>query len=244
MVGVWSHRLLLAVGLALLAVYAAARIESYVESRKALKEFEALTIPAPVVRPGNVPELRHTSPTLPEPEVDFRSWDGHRVRAYKESAQQQSILPIAVLRISKIGLAAPLFEGTDDLTLNHGLGWITGTARPDEAGNVGIAGHRDSFFRGLKDVHAGDQIELQTLDGSRTYVIDRIQIVLPSDVSVLKPRPAPSLTLVTCYPFYFIGSAPQRYIVTASLRGETNGGAAHSDAPSANSNLQSIKERP
>ena len=90
-------------------------------------------------------------------------------------------------------------------------------ARPGEIGNVGIAGHRDGFFRGLKDVAIGDTLELVTEKRINTYVIDRIVIVEPSDVSVLGARPNPSVTLVTCYPFYYVGSAPHRYIVQASL---------------------------
>jgi sortase A len=125
-----------------------------------------------------------------------------------------------LLRIPKIGLEVPVLEGTDDLSLNRAVGHIVGTPRPGESGNVGIAGHRDGFFRGLKDVAPGDTIEIVTSDNVNKYVIDEITIVDPSNVSVLAPRPQPSLTLVTCYPFYFIGSAPQRYIVHASLATE------------------------
>ena len=82
---------------------------------------------------------------------------------------------------------------------------------------MGIAGHRDGFFRGLKDVSNGDKIELITKKGTESYIIDQIIIVKRADVSVLAPRERSSLTLVTCYPFYFIGSAPERYIVQASL---------------------------
>jgi sortase A len=88
---------------------------------------------------------------------------------------------------------------------------------PGEDGNVGIAGHRDGFFRGLKDLRVGDSIELVTQTKTNTYIIDRLVIVDPSDVKVLARRPRTSVTLVTCYPFYFVGSAPQRYIVQASL---------------------------
>jgi sortase A len=86
---------------------------------------------------------------------------------------------------------------------------------------VAIAGHRDGFFRGLKDIVVGDQIEVVTLQGPATYTIDRITIVDRTDLSVLQPRSRPSLTLITCYPFYFIGSAPQRYIVQASVSGSS-----------------------
>ena len=111
-----------------------------------------------------------------------------------------------------------MFEGTDDLVLNRGLGWIVGTARPGDTGNIGIAGHRDGFFRGLKDIAAGDTMELETQGRRATYVVDEIEIVTPEQVEVLKPRAAPAITLVTCYPFYFIGDAPRRFIVHATER--------------------------
>ena len=88
-------------------------------------------------------------------------------------------------------------------------------------GNSGIAGHRDGFFRGLKDIARGDTIELDTLHGTDVYRVERTWIVEPEDVSVLDPTPEPALTLVTCYPFYFRGSAPQRFIVRAVREGST-----------------------
>jgi sortase A len=115
-----------------------------------------------------------------------------------------------------LDIRAPVFEGTDEWELNRGLGWIQGTASPGEAGNVGIAGHRDGFFRALKDVRVGDDIELLTLRRAASYTVDAIEIVTPDNVGVLRPRGAPSLTLVTCYPFYFVGDAPQRFIVHAT----------------------------
>ena len=127
--------------------------------------------------------------------------------------------PLAVLRIPKVHLEVPVLDGTDDLTLNRGVGHIVGTVRPGEDGNIGIAGHRDGFFRALKDVGPGDTIELVTPKRVVRYAVDQIVLVRPEDVSVLQPRSRPSLTLVTCYPFYFVGSAPQRYIVQASVVG-------------------------
>ena len=124
---------------------------------------------------------------------------------------------MAVLVIGKLHVRVPVFEGTDDPVLNRGVGWISGAARPGEAGNIGIAGHRDGFFRGLKDIVVGDAVELTTLEACATYVVDQIEIVSPESVEVLRPRGVPSLTLVTCYPFYFIGDAPQRFIVHAAL---------------------------
>ena len=109
-----------------------------------------------------------------------------RVRAYRQNSGKHPETPLAVLRIPRISLEAPLFDGTDDLTLNHAVGRIAGTSRPGEPGNIGIAGHRDGFFRGLKDVRVGDAIELKTLKGTDTYVVDQIQIVSPRQVEVLR----------------------------------------------------------
>jgi sortase A len=92
-----------------------------------------------------------------------------------------------------------------------------GTAKPGSSGNIGIAAHRDGFFRSLKHIQEGDEIDLVTAGGKAAYMVDSIRIVNPEDVSVLRARGRPSLTLVTCYPFYFVGSAPNRYIVQASL---------------------------
>lgn len=149
--------------------------------------------------------------------VDFNLWSDKRIAAYKESLAQHFDKPVAVLRIDKIHLEVPVLEGTDDLTLNRGVGRIPGTSSPGQAGNIGIAGHRDGFFRGLKDVQLGDTIVLETQQRPDTYVIDKVEIVTPDDTSVLRSTSVPSITLVTCYPFYFIGSAPQRYIVHATI---------------------------
>lgn len=112
-------------------------------------------------------------------------------------------------------MRAPLFEGVDDLTLDRGVGRVPGTSLPGQDGNLAIAGHRDGFFRQLKDIQKGDFIEIAMFDERDVYVVDSTTIVEPSDISVLKPKSKPTLTLVTCYPFYFIGHAPQRFIVEA-----------------------------
>ena len=126
-------------------------------------------------------------------------------------------LPLAVLKIPSIELEVPLLPGTDDLTLDRGVGHIEGTAVPGSQGNIGIAGHRDAFFRGLKDIHTGDVIELISQRRTDVYVVDEILIFSPEDSWVLSDRLKPSATLVTCYPFYFARSAPLRYIVRASV---------------------------
>jgi sortase A len=151
-------------------------------------------------------------------------WDSARIRAYKRTLAISFAPPEAVLRVRRIGIEVPVLEGTSDATLNRGVGHIPGTALPGETGNLAITGHRDGFFRPLKDVVAGDIIELQRA-GQRPgqaplidrYVVRNIKIVFPNDTSVLNHTTDSTLTLVTCYPFYFVGAAPQRFIVQASL---------------------------
>jgi len=106
-------------------------------------------------------------------------------------------------------------EGTGEGTLGLAVGHIPNTALPGEKGNVGLAAHRDTLFRGLKDIRQNDLIQFETLSGNHSYRVETTRIVKPEDVSVLKPGPAPELTLVTCYPFHYIGNAPERFIVKA-----------------------------
>lgn len=217
-IGVISRSLMVA-GAAMLVFYAAATLHRLVMSQLALREFSERLQTNEGRRPPQ-PSTPTQTPASPQPEkhtVDFSLWSSKRVMAYREAFAKQIAPPEAVLEIPRIGLRAPVFDGTDDLTLNRGLGRITGTARLSQEGNLGIAGHRDGFFRGLKDVALGDSIQLESTEGKQTYRVDQIRIVKPDDIQVLKARAAPSLTLVTCYPFYYIGNAPLRYIVQASL---------------------------
>lgn len=200
---------MLAVGLGFLAIYFGYRIHGVVGSRAALRKFARINAGS---SGGAI------SAALPESgNVDFGLWSEERIEAYKQSLAKEFDNPVAVLRIQKISLEVPVFDGTDELILNRGVGRIIGTAKPGQRGTIGIAGHRDGFFRGLKDIQIGDRIELATFYGTRIYLVDGIEIVLPDDVRVLQPKERPALTLVTCYPFYFVGHAPHRYIVHASI---------------------------
>src|SRR5688572_29640515 len=151
--------------------------------------------------------------TAPRPDMSL--WSPKRIQAWEDAAQKDAPAALAVLRIPRIKLEVPILAGTDDWTLNRAVGLIEDTAKPTEPGNIGIAGHRDGFFRGLKDLEYGDTLELELATGVERFRIDKILIVEPEDVSVLEPTPTKALTLVTCYPFYFVGAAPQRYIVRA-----------------------------
>ena len=118
------------------------------------------------------------------------------------------------IEIPRVGVSAVVLEGSDDTTLRRGVGHIPETSLPG-VGNVGLAAHRDSFFRGLKDIRKNDIIRLQTLEGTFRYRVEWTQIVMPEDTQVLRQEGTSELTLVTCYPFYYVGSAPKRFIVRA-----------------------------
>jgi sortase A len=122
---------------------------------------------------------------------------------------------IGRIEIPRFGLSVIVIEGTSDTTLRHAVGHIPGTALPGQPGNVGISGHRDTFFRPLRNIRRNDVITLVTLLGEYRYRVVSTKIVSPNDVEVLDPSGNEILTLVTCYPFYFIGSAPNRFIVRA-----------------------------
>lgn len=124
---------------------------------------------------------------------------------------------IGRLEIPNLHLAVMVREGADAGTLRQAVGHIPGTAFPGRRGNVGLAGHRDTFFRPLRKIRQGDAIEFQTVNGTYRYVVESTRIVKPQEVDVLASSGREMMTLVTCYPFYYVGSAPQRFIVHAAL---------------------------
>lgn len=122
---------------------------------------------------------------------------------------------IGRIQIPRLSVSAIVFEGISSTTLRRAVGHIPGTAFPGERGNVGISGHRDTFFRPLRNIRRNDIITLTTLLGEYRYRVVSTKIVRPNDVGVLDPSGSQILTLVTCYPFYFVGAAPDRFIVRA-----------------------------
>ena len=122
---------------------------------------------------------------------------------------------VGQLEIPRLGVSVVVVEGADSGDLKHAVGHITGTSLPGESGNVGIAGHRDTFFRPLRFAQRGDRIALRTLRGTYRYRVTSTTLVRPADVQVLNPIGRDALTLVTCYPFYYVGPAPERFIVRA-----------------------------
>ena len=145
-------------------------------------------------------------------------WSAARVRKYRE-VLSRPVRALGRLVIPDAEVSVMVLDGTDETTLDRAVGHIEGTARPGESGNVGIAGHRDGFFRGLRHLERGDPMSLETLSGVGRYEVVEVQIVAPERVEVLAPSDEPALTLVTCYPFYFLGEAPKRYVVRAERVG-------------------------
>ncbi|HTP67809.1 MAG TPA: class D sortase [Dongiaceae bacterium] len=207
-----AERIVFALGLLLILVWGSTRIYQSAASRAAIARFQENVAGA---------SAQNLSPAVDPAvgsKVDFQLWSSKRIAAYIQSLSQKNDLPLAVLRIPALKLQVPVFNGTDDLTLDRGVGRILGTAQIGQPGNLGIAGHRDGFFRVLKDIHAEDLIQLEERGKTQEYVVTQTQVVNPEDTHVLAPTTVPTLTLVTCFPFYFVGSAPQRYIVTAVMK--------------------------
>ncbi len=123
---------------------------------------------------------------------------------------------IGELQIPRLALTAMVVQGDSPQILQRAVGHLAGTALPGESGNVVLAGHRDTFFRPLRQVHAGDAITLKTRAGDFEYLVESTAVVPPGDVRVLEPTPTRTLTLITCFPFSFLGPAPDRFIVRAS----------------------------
>ncbi len=138
-------------------------------------------------------------------------------RAFDEKQEKRPEGTIGKIEIPRIGLSAMIAEGTEWATLRRAIGHIPGTAFPGETGNAAVAAHRDTFFRGLRNISRGDAIDVTTDRGVFRYVVESTEIVKPNDVSVLQPGQSQELTLITCYPFFWIGPAPKRFIVHAKI---------------------------
>jgi sortase A len=138
-------------------------------------------------------------------------------RASRDEAGESGL--IGRIEIPRLGLSAMVLEGTSGRALRRGVGHVERTAFPGERGNVGLAGHRDTHFRGLKEVEKGDLIRIDTPDGVFAYQVESIRIVEPDRADLLDQSGRPRLTLVTCYPFYYVGPAPRRYVVVARPAG-------------------------
>ena len=159
-----------------------------------------------------------SAPTRDHAPPDQSLWSSQRIDAFISSFSEPAGDVLGIFEIPRLGLEVPLYDGTSELHLNRGIARIEGTAMPGAPGNLGIAGHRDGYFRVLKDIRVGDELTLSTSSGPQRFVVDSLQIVDPSAVDVLDPTDEQSITLVTCFPFYFVGPAPDRFIVRATRK--------------------------
>jgi sortase A len=193
----WLSLVLLAGGTALLYVGAREYFDSRAGQYEAAREFEAGTAERPVP-------------------------DDSETRAATHSASIHAVQrgdTLAKLKIPRLDTELYVVEGDGSKELRRGPGHLVGTAMPGANGNCVIAGHRDTHFRVLKDIHEGDDILLQTETGQFLYRVKRTRIVTPDNTSALQPTSAAVLNLITCYPFYYVGSAPKRFVVEAQLAG-------------------------
>lgn len=216
----WLERLLLLIGLICLGTvayaYFDARITAREEGRRldaAIRERQqhAASDARPATETDSFSGLSAPVKPAPVPPAPVKLEEGELVGR---------------LEVPRLGLSTIVLEGVEDRTLRRGAGHIPGTGlptAPGAAGNVGIAGHRDSFFRPLKDIGKNDIITLTTPEGTYRYQVEWTRVVAPEDTEVLADGGAPELTLVTCYPFYYVGSAPQRFIVRAQRIGDESG---------------------
>ena len=192
----WSQRALFACAILLLGYCGFALTDAWLFQRRAARELDR-----------QMRERRTSSHVTPLP-VSITS-----PKVAPAAAVAGSL--IGRIEIPRLLLSVVVVEGVDKTSLRRAVGHIPGTALPGNPGNVGLAGHRDTFFRPLKDVKIKDEIQLSTLKGLFKYEVVSLRIVDPENVGVLAPSGENMLTLVTCYPFYFVGPAPQRWIVRA-----------------------------
>lgn len=181
----WIQRLLFGVGFVILGYCGAFYLNSRLQQKYGNRELDRL------LSNRQAPEPKSAAPAIPEGGL------------------------VGKVEIPKLHLSAVVFQGTDNNVLDRGVGHLDGSALPGQPGNVVLAAHRDTFFRSLRNIHTGDTVDVTTPYGSRTYTVDSTTVVDPTQTSVMAPTRTPTLTLITCYPFYFVGHAPKRFIVRA-----------------------------
>jgi sortase A len=154
--------------------------------------------------------------------VEARRFQAEQTAAFEQAAKSR-VLPthvragglVGMLDVPRLQLTTPVVEGDDDRALKRAVGHLPDTPMPWENGNSAMAGHRDGLFRPLKDVKVGDEIRFRTTRDEFRYRVTRTSIVMPDELSVLAPTSQATLTLITCYPFYYVGSAPKRFVIRA-----------------------------
>jgi sortase A len=206
----WSRNILFVIGILALGYYGYAVVDARIFQAYQTRQFEQAVSRSPLdsslVETSN-PQLYNAATPLPVAHATAPS-SGTFVRPVKVLGQ---------IEIRKIGLAVMILDSIDSHSLRRAVGHVPDTALPGQPGNVVIAGHRDTFFRDLRKITKNDEILLKTFQGPIRYVIDFSEVVGPNDTEVLEPSSDSILTLVTCYPFHYVGDAPKRFIVRAHM---------------------------
>ncbi|HVR07037.1 MAG TPA: class D sortase [Thermoanaerobaculia bacterium] len=217
----WVERLLLAVGLLCLGLVAFAVIDArwfaFQQGRRLDRALRERAAAGQDAGSRGGPGAARRAPSASDTDRLYSFRPGPAPAPPPAPAPEGTVL--GRIEIPRVGISSLVLEGIGGESLRRGVGHIPGTGLTQAAGNVGLAGHRDTVFRGLKDIRKGDRIDLETLDGTYHYSVDWAQVVDPDDVGVLAVGNRPELTMVTCYPFYYVGSAPERFVVRAHLLG-------------------------
>jgi sortase A len=196
----WAERLLVFIGVICVGYFLYSYAEAWLYQAFEDRELDKiLSDTAPIGTSGTTEDVAPQPRTVPR-------------RTFAQGST------VGRIEIPRLGVSAVIRAGSDARTLRLAVGYIPGTALPGDLGNFGLAGHRDTFFRKLRDINPDDEIRIVTTEGVFNYYVQQTTIVMPQDVWVLDPTSYSALTLVTCYPFNYIGSAPQRFIVRAALR--------------------------
>lgn len=209
-------------GVVLLAVYGFFRMHGWFFQAYDSWSFDQVLKVKDRTYEADASRLPGSQPNMPKLEIEpettnYRDWAPARALAHEKSLKRQLRGIVGRLLIPALDLNVMVLEGTDPWTLNRAVGHIERTALPGSAGNVGISAHRDGYFRNLGRIARGDEISILTPEKTYTYAVESTHIVDPRDIEVLAPSDQPVLTLVTCFPFYFVGEAPQRFVVKAQL---------------------------
>jgi sortase A len=219
----WTERLLVIAGVATLSICAVFVVDAHIAQRSARQFLESVQPTPATVRP-------------PTPFTDA---------ALPDTSHMPEGSAVAALSIPRVHLSTIVLHGSGSRTLRRGPGHLEHTALPGESGNMVVAGHRDSFFRPLRDVRVGDVVFLDSPQGTFEYRVTSLRVVKPADLSVLDPTEGPVLTLITCYPFWVFGNAPDRFVVRAvRVSDAPDAPTVASPAPASPPIAASIREEP
>jgi sortase A len=209
----WLERALVAIGVACVSWYGYTTMQAAQFQREQTAAFETLLDRAPAG------DIALPPPAAPRADaVPLKAPPVTPPVTLPRGVALPDARMIGLLEVPRLGLSTAVLAGDDEKTLKKAAGHLPDTPRPWESGNSAIAAHRDTHFRPLRNIRVGDEVRMRTTRGDLTYRVREIRIVTPDDLSVLEPGDTDTLTLITCYPFNYIGSAPKRYIVRAEKR--------------------------